>query len=174
MYLGMNSPDVWEIDGGQDPIKFLDALKFICKPSDKMVFGTYDISAKAKMILESLGAKTPAPPKEISLNVSCYEMNRDKWPRAQAFEVTFSEQTIERLKQLCTVRGAGGKKDIFYDDFAAYRVETTPAPLVDFNHATSGGGLCILSMKIQLERVLSFSKLFEMTPRKVKYPPNWA
>ena len=173
MYLGMNSTDTWEIAGGQDSIKFLDALKFICNPGDRIVFGTDDISTEAKMTLESLGAKMPAPPKDICLNISCYETNSGKWPRAQAFEVIFSEQIIERLKQLCTVSNAGGEKDIFYDDFAAYRVHPAPIPLVDFNHATSGGGLCILSIEIPLEHVVKFADCFGMTARKVKYPPNW-
>ena len=98
--------------------------------------------------LELIGAISPNPPDGIRLDVSCYEFNSKEWPRARAFEVIFSDQIIEELKRLCRVPKGGGVKDIFYDDLAAYSVDPLPSPLIDFNHATSGGGLCHLNTSI--------------------------
>jgi hypothetical protein len=173
MYLLMTPPLVWEIDGGQNPAELLESLRLICKPGDKIVLGGYDTSVEVQKKLELIGAISPNPPDGIRLDVSCYEFNSKEWPRARAFEVIFSDQIIEELKRLCRVPKGGGVKDIFYDDLAAYSVDPLPSPLIDFNHATSGGGLCHLNTSIPEAKIVEFSKSLGMTPRLVKYPPDW-
>jgi hypothetical protein len=170
----MNPPFIWEIDGGQDPVKFLEALNCICKTGDKIVFGGYDTSCDVQAKLRNLGATMPMPPKEIRLNTSCYnpDAHRNKWPHARAFELIFSAQVIDELKKICLIPNGGGDKNVFYDDFVAYRTTPFPVPLIDFNCATSGGGLCCISSDVPFKDVELFSQCFGMVPRCIKHPPD--
>jgi hypothetical protein len=165
--------EAWYIEGIIKPEDLLRSLHLACQSGDRLVFGSYETSEEAQARLVKLGALSPAPPHGIHLNYRSYCDNRREYPYARAFELTYSDATIESLLDLCKLPKAGGdEKDIFFDDFAAYRPTSPPSPLIDFNHATSGGAL-YLHESIPADRAHAFAAATGGTVVKISYPPRW-
>jgi hypothetical protein len=167
------SAEAWYVEGIIKPEDLLQNLDKVCQPDDRLIFGSYDTSVEAQNWMIGLGALSPHPPQGIHLNCRSYDYNRTEYPYARAFELTYSDATIESLLRLCKLPKAGGsEKDIFYDDFAAYRPSSPPSPLIDFNHATSGGAL-YLHESIPADRVHALAVATGGSAAKIAYPPRW-
>jgi hypothetical protein len=173
MELYLKAREAWYVEGIIKPENLLRSLHLVCQSNDRLVFGSYDTSEEAQNWLIRLGALSPAPPHGIHLNCDSYYDSRAEYPYARAFELTYSTANIESLLALCKLPKAGGnEKDIFFDDFAAYRPTCPPLPLIDFNHATSGGAL-YLHESILADRVYALSVATGGTAVKISYPPRW-
>lgn len=165
--------EAWYIEGIIKPEDLLQNLDKACQSGDRLIFGSYDTSEEAQNWLVGLGATSPTLTQGIHLNCRSYYYNRTEYPYARAFELTYSDDTIESLLGLCKLPKAGGsEKDIFFDDFAAYRPSYPPLPLIDFNHATSGGAL-YLHESIPADRVHALALATGGTATKISYPPRW-
>ncbi len=173
MNLHLNTDHAWELEGNHVPADLLRALRLICAPGDRLVFGCYDISEAAESALLAMGAREPDPPQEVGLDTGCYFWNRKEWPKARAFEVIYDDATVLRLVAISKLKGAGkgNLRDSFYDDVAVYRAAPETLGLVNFNHA-SNGQVCYLSGRITREVATAFSKEAGMTCQQVAYPPR--
>ncbi len=121
-----------------------------------------------------MGAREPNPPQDVGLDTGCYSWNKNKWPKARAFEVIYDDATVLGLVEISKLKGAGkgNLRDSFYDDVAAYRAGPETLGLVNFNHA-SNGEVCYLSGRISREVAAAFAKEVGMTCKQVAYPPPW-
>lgn len=172
MWIYLDTSEAWEIAGGFEPAVFLRALPQVCQPGDVLVFGGYDTSDAALDVLRSLGAAAPAAPPEITLNTACYRHNRDEYPRAGAWALGFRPEVVPSLVELSALPGGGGgAKDVFYDDFCAYRPGSPARPLMDFNHATSGGTL-YLSNWVSPVAAQALAAALGRTPLRVRRLPG--
>lgn len=174
MELYLNTTEAWYIEGIIKPDTLLQNLDAVCQTGDQIVFGSYDTSEEARKWLTGLGAHHPNPPKGVHLNIRSYRHNIVEYPNARAFELTYSSDTIASLLALCKLpKGGGSEKDIFFDDFAAYRPSSPPLPLIDFNHATSGGAL-YMHESIPAACIFALSSAMGGTAVKISYPPKWS